>query len=303
MEHLRDLGTSHITLIPFGFQEASDGPRIRFAPDRQWFSESDSGIRFLAQQAHALGMGIILKPHIWVGQYGPDGQLRHEIDFENERGWAAWEEQYRRFILHYADLAAQINADVFVIGTELATAALERPEFWRDLAGQVRTRFSGKLTYAANWYHEFEDIRFWSELDLIGVQAYFPLSRGQKPGLEALKKGWRPHLKVLESLSTASTKPIMFTEIGYRSASGSAREPWRWASRQDVGVVEPDYNLQSNLYRAFFETVWPEPWFAGASIWKWDADSGRGAELRAIDFTPQQKPAAEVIRQGFQSRP
>ncbi|MDX1741875.1 MAG: hypothetical protein R3178_11300, partial [Rhodothermales bacterium] len=167
LEQLRDLGVSHVTLIPFGYQRAFDSPSIRFDPDRRWFSESDSGITDLARRAGELGMGTILKPHIWVGHHSTDGQQRDQIGFEDDAAWALWESSYREFILHYADLATRIGADIFVVGTELATAAVDRPHFWEGLIQEVRGRFTGKLTYAANWYREYQSISFWPHLDFV----------------------------------------------------------------------------------------------------------------------------------------
>ena len=296
LEDLRELGVSHVTLIPFGYQRAFDIAAISFDPSRRWFTESDSGITDIARRARSMGMGTILKPHIWVGHYSTDGQNRHEIGFDSEEAWQAWERDYLRFILHYADLAQSIRADVFVVGTELAKTAVERAPFWRRVVEEVRSVYDGKLTYAANWYREYESVSFWSELDFIGVQAYFPLSDQNRPDVATLRVGWAPYKKALVELSERYRRPILFTEIGYRSVTGSAIEPWRWASRQEAQLVEPDFQVQADLYRAFFVEVWPQPWFAGASIWRWHTAPESRTPVRAIDFTPQNKPALDVLK-------
>ncbi len=299
LEDLHELGVSHIALIPFGYQRSFSSPSVRFNPNQRWFTESDSGITDVAFQARALGMGTILKPHIWVGRHSTDGQQRDQIGFETEDEWLQWESEYRRFILHYAGLAEAIQADIFVVGTELATAARLRPDFWRGVIKEIRTRYQGKLTYAANWYREFEDIQFWSELDFVGVQAYFPLSDQAGPSASALRKGWASHRDKLAAVSQSAGKPVLFTEIGYRSIADAAVEPWKWASRQQAQVTESDNETQANLYTAFFEEVWPQPWFAGACIWRWHTASETRGAVSAIDFTPQGKPSLDVIRSGF----
>lgn len=299
LDDLRDLGTSHITLVTFGYQRGISDTSIRFDPDRRWYTESDRGITAIAKGARERGMGTILKPHIWVGGYNTEGQRRDMIGFSTEADWTAWESSYRSFILHYAGLASSIDAEVFVIGTELATAARERPDFWRRLASEIREVFDGTLTYAANWYADYESVEFWPSLDLIGVQAYFPISNEERPSPADLSTGWLPHKQSLSQVSETYNKPVFFTEIGYRSVDGAAREPWQWVSRDQVGTAERNLQLQADLYTAFFHEIWNEDWFVGASIWRWHtADESSGAR-RAIDFTPQRKPSLAVIREWF----
>ena len=295
-KRLRMLGVTHVALIPFGFQPAPQEPVIRMKTGSRWHSESDDGIRTLARRAAGLGMQVIIKPHIWIGDYSSEGQARHRIGFDREADWQKWEKQYRQFILHYARLAQDIEAPLLVVGTELSRVAHTRPAFWQDLIAEVRTVYDGKLTYAANWYQSYKQIPFWEALDYIGVQAYFPLSEKDDPAPEVLRQGWKAHAGELARLSKKVNRPVLFTELGYRSVSYAAAEPWRWPSRKEQDAVPSDEVLQARLYRTFFEHVWPRPWMAGAILWKWHAHSRRA---RPLGFTPQGKQAEEVIGQGF----
>jgi len=47
-------------------------------------------------------------------------------------------------------------------------------EEWRNLVWEVRTVFSGRVTYAAN-FDEYTDVTWWPYLDVMGINAYFPL--------------------------------------------------------------------------------------------------------------------------------
>ena len=186
---------------------------------------------------------------------------------------------------------------MFVIGTELSRAALERDKFWRRLAHEVRQQYGGPITYAANWWEEFEHIAFWEELDFIGIQAYFELSKENDPSVAELQEGWRPYKVAIQHLSNSTGRPVLFTEIGYRNVPDAAAVPWRWPSRDEIGTVEPADELQARLYDVFFDNFWDEPWFAGAILWKWSADAvGRSNRL---DFSPSGKPAEEVIEKWF----
>lgn len=294
LDSLRALGVTHLTLVSFGFMPTNTTPTVRMHNDAGWFSESDAGIRTLAEETRARGMRLILKPHIWVGEYSAEGQTRDKIAFDEEADWQRWQEQYRRFLLHYARLAEETDAAVLVIGTELASAVRARPEFWRGLIQDVRGVYDGKLTYAANWYEDYEAVSFWDALDYVGVQAYFPLSDAADPSVEALKAGWDEHAAALRRVSERAGRPVLFTEIGYRSVGYAAETPWRWPSRHEDAV--PDDTLQARLYEAFFERLWPEPWLAGAILWKWHPG---GERLRPTGFSPQNKPATAVIRRWF----
>lgn len=294
---IRELGATHITLVSFGFQESAAQPAIRFSPDVRWYSESAAGARAIAARADRFGLRIILKPQIWLR----GGSWTADIDFAADHEWAAWESDYRAYLLETAELAAEIDADVLVIGTELSNPVRQRPEFWRTLIAGIRGVYDGKLTYAANWHDDFEHVLFWDALDYIGVNAYFPISDKRRASPTDLQAGWIRHRRILENLAERENRPVLFTELGYRSVAYAASEPWRWPSRDEVGVVDPDYRMQADLYRAFFETVWTAPWFAGAIIWKLYPQNHHrhGSDRLAIDFTPQNKPAEAVIRDAF----
>jgi hypothetical protein len=139
---------------------AADAPRIRMhtgggggdgddddgeGVSDGWYSETDAGIRALARRADSLGMGLVLKPHVWVGR---EGQSRLKIACDDERDWQRWQQQYRCFLMHYARLAEAVEADLLVIGTELAGTTSARTGFWRRLIAEVRGVYAGRLTYA-----------------------------------------------------------------------------------------------------------------------------------------------------------
>ena len=290
---LRDLGVTHLTLVSFGWQERASSTEIGVDTTKGWYSESHAGIRRLARQADALGMDVILKPHLWVGGYD-ETQNRSEIGFESEARWRKWEANYRRFLMTYARLAAAVDADVLVLGTELTRAATERPGFWRDLAADAGSVYDGDLTYAANWHEAYQRIQFWKALDYVGVQAYFPLTDAESPGLDTLRAGWAPHQAALARVHERTGRPVLFTEVGYRSAVGAAEAPWTWPERDDGAT--PDSALQARCYQAFLSTVARASWMKGGIIWKWHPPS----EIEGpTAFTPQGKPAEAVLRRWF----
>jgi hypothetical protein len=114
--------------------------------------------------------------------------------------------------------------------------------------------------------------------------------------VEQLRKGWQPHKEKIKALSMAKNKPIIFTEYGYRSNNYTAKKPWLVDhSRDDVNL-----EAQTNATKAIFEEFWKEEWFAGGFVWKWFVDHERAGGINDNRFTPQNKPAQEVIKNYYQ---
>jgi len=144
------------------------------------------------------------------------------------------------------------------------------------------------------------NITFWDELDYIGIQAYFPLVDKDSPSVKEVKAGWDKYLPALKALSERHGKQILFTEIGYKSSTDAAKEPWLWVENEEEGAFNLSLETQANCYEAFFETVWKEDWFAGVHFWQYNTGYvGRESMIRNVDFTPQGKPAEKVIAKYF----
>jgi hypothetical protein len=249
------------------------------------WGEGDEGLAQTAAWARELGIRTLLKPHLWVRH----GEWPGDLEMQSEADWATWFAAYERFIVHYAEMAERTGMEAFAIGTELRQTTRRTAE-WRRLIAQVRRVYHGPLTYCANWREEVEHIEFWGDLDFIGVQAYYPLGDALHPSPQQIRAAWRPFVTELESVSRSTGKPIVFSEVGYKSMAGTLSEPWVW----DVDG-EVDFELQRDAYRILFETFWQRPWFGGTFIWKWHPYVRNAARLRC-DFTPQGKPALTVIR-------
>ena len=62
-----------------------------------------------------------------------------------------------------------------------------------------------------------------------------------------------------EEVSRRFNKPVIFTEIGYRSLDGTNKAPGLW--REKKGTI--DLQEQADTYQAVFEVFWGKPWLAG----------------------------------------
>lgn len=289
-----------VTLVPWGFQDDVDSREVHHG--------AGDSIRVAKHNAHWIeqikitreaGLKVFFKPHLWIHK-PTDGKWRSDVFPKNEADWQNWKSSYKDFILRYAQVAEEAGAEMYCIGVELTRVALEKPEFWTELIKEVRKVYSGKLTYGANWYKAYENITFWDKLDFIGIQAYFPLTEKVNPSVEELNHGWQEYLGRMEAIAKLNNKPVLFTELGYKSTSEAAIRPWEWAEKPESQDDSFSAETQVNCYEAFFESVWPKKWFAGVHLWQFRDDfklDRRG--LNNLDFTPQGKPAEKVIEEGF----
>jgi len=288
-----------ITLVPYCGQENVDSPTLVYhRENRLDVVRRDSIWKTQIEVAHALGFKVFLKPHIWM--HNPaKGKWRSDIFPTSEGNWNTWQKNYREFILLYAKIAEENNVEMFCVGTELSRLTLEKSDFWKTLIQDVRRVYSGKLTYAANWRNEFEKITFWEDLDYIGIQAYFPLTKNNNPSVKQISEGWQKHLLSMEQVHEKFNRNILFTEMGYKSTADSAIKPWEWIENYSNPKDLVSNETQANCYKAFFGQVWDKEWFEGVHIWQLRSDYVEGDTYLNLDFTPQGKLAEAVISKGF----
>ena len=285
LRELKEAGVEWIALTPRWLQDERDSTAIAPHPE---LSPSDDSLRDVIGAAHALGLRVFLKPQLDLTGEG----WRGEIAFASEAEWRAWFESYQAFIVHYAKLAATERAALLCVGVEL-DATRQREADWRGIVAAVRARYAGRpLVYAANFGRE-RDIAWWDALDYAGVDAYFPVANSPEPSRAEVLAAWRPHLSGLRAWAQRIGKPVLLTEIGYRSARNAGRQPGEWQLPQ-----APAPEQQALLYRAALETLWPEPWLFGFYWWQWDVRPPRDP-ARDIGYTPQEKPAWAVLREFY----
>lgn len=272
------LGSTAVSLVPTWYMKSPDSNRITPDPAK---TPSDASLRQAFEWAGEQGLEVVLKPHIDV----LDESFRGEIQPADR---AKWFGSYERYVSQYAKLAADSGAALFVIGTELKSMSSDTDP-WRSVIDAVRGQFYGPLTYAANW-DEVSQVQFWDELDMIGVDAYYPLaSDGEAPTAEGLAAAWQPNVDALNSLSDQWGKPVLITEFGYPTQSTAASNPF------EVTQGKPaDQAAQALLYQAAFDAFSGKDWVNGLMWWSWRADPG-AQENPATDYTPEGKVSEQVI--------
>ncbi len=271
------VGASAVAVIPFLWQPSAASPDLVRGSDM-----NDDELRTAIRTAHALGLAVLVKPHVWVPQSWAGAVAMH-----SEADWQQWFANYDREITHIARIAESEKAEALAIGTELSQTTL-LPQ-WNALIERTRAAFSGRLLYVAHNVEEAETVPFWDRLDAIGVSLYPPL--GSDDDRDYRRATMRAAADRLDMLSVIYRKPVVIAEIGLRSATGAAAKPWESAEERAAAA---DPALQADVL-ADWLMVLGRPTIGGVMIWRWFTDPNAGG-LADTDFTVQGKPAAHVLQ-------
>ncbi len=290
LQKQRAMGSNAVALIPYSFIRDKNRPTpFRFSDGAG--SENDEGVVQSAYDAQQLGMVVVLKPQVFAGDSWPGA-----VEMKSGADWNTFFEHYHRWIRHYALLAEIHQLEVLSVGVEFAKATLSHEDEWRELFRNVRGLYQGNLTYAANWGAEFEKVGFWDELDFIGLNCYYPLSKGDNPTKEELTANFDSVKTRITRVYEKFNKPIVFTEIGFRSID----TPWKNPHAEgDDSFNEAHQQL---CYEVVFEGIEGEPWCGGILWWKYPSY----LEYRGLEngsFTPNHKLAEGTVRTWFRKLP
>lgn len=282
----KELGSNAMAIVPYSFISDVNTPApFRFSSSAG--NENDEAIVHATFKAKKMGMFTLLKPQVFVGGSWPGG-----IEMLSETDWKVFFDYYYRWIRHYAFLAEIHQMDALCIGVEFTKASLSHPKAWREMIKRTRGLFTGQLTYAANWGEEFEGIEFWDDLDFIGLNSYYPLSKKNDPTDAELSSKFDTIKTKIDTVYKRFKKPIVFTEIGFRSVD----TPWKNPHAEADGSINE--LAQKRSYEVVFKGIENEPWCQGILWWKFPSYlEYRGTHNNA--FTPNNKLAEETVKYWF----
>ncbi|HEV2664411.1 MAG TPA: hypothetical protein VG324_05850 [Blastocatellia bacterium] len=288
---LRDTGANWMGLLVTWYQQDAFSNVIARHPDPNK-DHTDARIRTAIRDAHGRGLQVMLKPHVDA----LNGQWRGDFNPNNP---AAWFQSYTQFILHYAQIAQEEGAELYCMGAEFKTiSGAANRDRWVAVINSIRGAYGGPLTYAANATFpadEFTSVSFWDQLDIIGLDGYFTLTDQNNPTLAQLVSAWTSNrfgeniVAAVQNFASSRQKPVIFTEIGYKSTDGTNREPWNFGLSGAVDTAE-----QRDCYEAAF-TVWSQQssWMLGLFWWAWPVPPPPANDG---DYNPRSKPAETVLR-------
>ena len=169
-----------------------------------------------------------------------------------EAGWNDESADLRSFLdertLAQAEWARRVTFDEDLDRLNARRARLEAN--WRRVIQEVRGAYSGALIYAAN-FDQYAEVGFWDALDVIGVNAYFPLRETLSAApVEQLEpvfvESWRRILGGIDEVRAEQNPeaPVIFTELGYTGWRGSTIQPW---AGDGFAVLEDDAGNQRRV--------------------------------------------------------
>jgi hypothetical protein len=291
IDEIASIGATWISITPFGRMD--DLESVEIEPDFEIpIARNEELIRRTAAMAEALGLRVAIVPHVYV----MSGEWRGEIDPGSSEAWDAWFASYTAFALRFAALAEEVGADLYSIGVEFKSSSNCCEDKWRGLIEAVRRVYKGDLTYSANW-DEVEEVPFWDALDAIGVNAFWPLAERPGDGYEVMRATARRVADRLEGLALYADRPVLFTEMGVKSANDSALAPWEWPER--CGKQSYDEEYQADAYDAVLGELAPRPWFAGLFIWKYFSDPYDETQEVRAGFSPRGKLAEQALARWY----
>lgn len=261
------------------------------------FTVTDRDIEMAVRNAHNMGLKVCLKPVVNL----KDGAWRARVDFpeiETLEGrdsyWDKWFRSYTDFMCHYAELASELKCEMLCIGCEMVGTE-KKTQHWMKLIEKIRTIYSGPLIYNAN--HGSEDgIEWFDFVDVIGTSAYYPVSNKIDSSEKTMIRNWERIKKRISQLHERFNKPVVFMEIGCRSAKGCSSMPWDYL-HTDLPFNEEE---QAAFYSSVMKVFWDEPWFSGFFWWDWMTDLYDLKDAKNdTGFNVYGKKAGEILKEWY----
>lgn len=292
LEETAAMGGTWVAITPFGRVLDLNGRGVDPTFEKP-FAENKKDIVRAITMAHQRGLRVMLVPHLWV----ESGQWRAEINPPTDDAWKQWTASYERFVRGWAEVAEATHVDLFSAGVELRSwvTTAHAPAF-SAMVKRLRTVYHGPITYSANW-DDVEYTTILGDIDVIGINAFYPLAEKEGDGLDKLLAGGKRVREKVHALATTWQKPVLFTEIGYTTRPDPAVKPWIWP--EDIKSVVIDEHAQADAYRGLISPLLDEPYFMGFFVWRLYADPDDVSQEPGFGFSPRGKQAELVVRDAF----
>lgn len=294
LSSVRSLGANWIALTVFGRIASLESTAISLSFE-QPFPINRAAVLRAVHQAHRAGLKVFLVPHLWV----ESGEWRGELAPKNG-AWDAWAAAYEKFVLEWARVAQEGDVDLFSAGVELRSwVTSSHAAGFIDVIDSVRKIYRGPITYAANW-DDVEETAVLAHLDVIGVNAFFPLSERPGTRLPDLLQAGSDVASRMRELHQRYDKPILFTEIGYTNRTDPALRPWEWPD--SMSGVQTAPRQQAEAFAGLLAPLLDEPWFSGFFVWRIYSDLFDSSQEAEWGFSPLYREAELVLRDAFMTR-
>ncbi|MEO1228917.1 MAG: hypothetical protein AAFZ18_08435 [Myxococcota bacterium] len=281
MNRLRDLGVNTIGVLLQGRMTHGQSDEVMGASRGELAAVGEA-----LDDARDLGFATVLVPHLYID----DGTWRGYVSFKDPKRAKRWWETYADFVGTAAALGEAHGASALSVGVELKAMSSDPLALVRmgTVVSRVREIYGGLLTYSANW-DEAENVTFWSLVDLVGVNGYYPLVPTPERGAEQTARR-------LRALAESTGKEVLVVEVGYRSSPLSYVRPWEWPEQIEAQVDEAS---QAKAWAAVLTHWLPAPGVRGLMAWVIPTDPDDPASEPRHGFNPLNKQAEQVLAEAF----
>ncbi len=277
---VKQMGYDSVSIIVPGYQMEINSEKVFTNDHPGGDTPTLEALKHAVETCHKIGLRVMIKPHIDPRTDEPRINI-----IANEK----WFDSYEEFILRYARFSEENKVAMFAVGTELeGTSFSAWTARWNQVIQKTREIYSGVILYAANWT-EYKEVPFWNSVDLIGIDAYFPLTDSDDPTVQELIDSWGAYAdKIAKWLEEngLTEKGVIFSEIGYTSTQGTNRMPWVAISTKE------DQQEQADCFEALFTVMSQKPWFKGYYVWQYFPQE----RWSPLGFTLNEKKAEEVLK-------
>jgi hypothetical protein len=294
LDHLQSLGVDSLSVV-IVFQQSANGSSD---PHLASFAPSPAQIQILIDAAHQRGMSLMVRPlmddsNIIAASNAPGGtpgQWRGTVMPTDPTTW--FSTYYNSIILPYASLT---GLDIVDVGSELATLAANYPDRWKNLITNLQAvRPALRVSYSTvDWYalpgQQQPYPSFAPNLDVLGVDAYFPLN-GVTNGYDVsqLVKAWQPALGKIAQLSAYYHKPVQFHEIGLASQCCTLTQPFLYTPG-----AAPNMQAQAAYYAGACQAI--RSYHIGMYWWEYNGMDPLSSPGTDNGFSPYGKPAEQEM--------
>lgn len=287
MKDLKDINGNAIAVVPYTFMRKPTIP-VPLQISTRAGGETDGAVINNIKQAKALNLMVTMKPQIWLS----GGSWPGDIEMKTKTEADLFFHHYGNWIKHYALLSQIHDVDLLCIGVEMVKTTTSYPARWKKLIKEIRALYDGPLVYAANWGDEFEQISFWKDLDYIGLNCYYPLSDHEELDVKKIKKNLKSTMNMVEGIVMKAKKPLLLTEVGFRSSGSPWVQPHAKAANKSVNESN-----QALCFQLFFDEMGQRDWFTGWFWWKWPSYASYRSN-NPQSFAPAEE-TKKVIKSAF----
>ncbi len=221
---------------------------------------------------------------------------------------------FKELAVHYAKFAHKHNLEGYNIATELVYMSTN-PNYlpwWQNSIANIRREFSGPLAYGSIFTYENPKVTFWSLLDWIGIDAYYPLASPSNPHppVAEMQATYAKTLAEVRHWKEANfpTKELYFTEMGFTSSQSTLVAPSYTPKNCTVPGSATNFTAQDLGFQVAFDGIRENSdWISGVFVFWFDnvgtsdyyLDRHKEGSKWTCFFTPRGKPAFNTIQKAF----